>query len=174
MAHVNTKQGKKITKKKKKNTKIKIKCVGGGGGPIFSICSVWSLTQCHSWNSLPWSHQQTFIIATFYRPPATTTSFYSTSSSLEKENPSSNMLGTPLSRGGWEARRAFGPSTHYRIAFCETRERPSLAFFIATNRIVLFKNCEEINHCVLKQYHLISCLKEIAHYKHLYTKKNLE
>ena len=30
MAHVNTKQGKKITKKNKiKNTKIKIKCVGG-------------------------------------------------------------------------------------------------------------------------------------------------
>ena len=34
MAHVNTKHGKKITKKnnKIKNTKIKIKCVGGGGG----------------------------------------------------------------------------------------------------------------------------------------------
>ena len=97
MAHVITKQGKKITKKNKiKNTKIKIKCVGGA---IFSICSVWSLTQCHSWNSLPCSHQQTFIIVTFYRSPATTISFYSTSSSPEKENSSSNTLGTPLSRG---------------------------------------------------------------------------
>ena len=39
MAHVNTKHGKKITKKnnKIKNTKIKIKCVGGGQS---SICSV--------------------------------------------------------------------------------------------------------------------------------------
>ena len=40
MAHVIAKQGKKMTKKIIKNTKIKIKCVGGGGGPIFSICSV--------------------------------------------------------------------------------------------------------------------------------------
>ena len=34
MVHVNTKQGKKITKKitKYKNTKIKIRCVGGGVG----------------------------------------------------------------------------------------------------------------------------------------------
>ena len=78
-----------------------------GGGPIFSICSIWSLTQCHSWNSLPCSHQQTFIIATFYRPPATTISFYSTSSSPEKENTSSNRLGTPLSRG---AEKPEGPS----------------------------------------------------------------
>ena len=30
----------KQTKKKIKNTKIKIICVGGGGGGIFSICSV--------------------------------------------------------------------------------------------------------------------------------------
>ena len=82
-------------KKKMNNTKIKIKCVGGGGGPIFSICSVWSLTQCHSWNSLPCSHQHTFIIATFYRPPATTISYDSTSSSPEKENTSSNRLGPP-------------------------------------------------------------------------------
>ena len=39
MANVIAKQGKKITKKNKiKNTKIKGKCVGGGGA-IFSICS---------------------------------------------------------------------------------------------------------------------------------------
>ena len=92
---------KKITKKKKiKNTKIKIKCLGGGGGgPIFSICSVRSVTQCHSWNSLPCSHQQFSIIAT-YRPPATTNSYSTTSP--EKKNPSSNRLGTPpppLARG---------------------------------------------------------------------------
>ena len=97
------------------NKKYKNKNKMCRGGAIFSICSVWSLTQCHSWNSLPCSHQQFSIIATFYSPPATTISFYSTTSSPEKENPSSNRLGTPLSRGGWEARRDFGPSTHYRI-----------------------------------------------------------
>ena len=69
------------------------------------------LTQCHSWNSLPCSHQHTFSIATFYRPPATTISFDSTSSSPEKENTNSNRLGPPPLE---EARRAFGPSTHYR------------------------------------------------------------
>ena len=39
MAHVNTKHGKKITTKnnKIKNTKIKIKCVGGGGGGQSSL-----------------------------------------------------------------------------------------------------------------------------------------
>ena len=100
MAHVIAKQSKKITKKQQnKKYKNKNKMYGGGGGAIFSICSVWSLSQCHSWNSLPCSHQQTFIIATFYRPPATTISFYSTSSSPEKENTISNRLGTPLSRG---------------------------------------------------------------------------
>ena len=95
-----------------KNTKIKIKCVGGG--PIFSICSVWSLTQCHSWNSLPCSHYQTFSIATFYRPPATTISFYSTSSSPEKENPSSIRLGTP---GGMRSQKGLRPfNTLQRIS----------------------------------------------------------
>ena len=62
---------------------------------IFSICSVWSLSQRHSWNSLPCSHQHTFSIATFYRPPATTISYDSNSSSPEKEITSSNRLGTP-------------------------------------------------------------------------------
>ena len=47
-------------------------------------------------------------------------SFYSTSSSPEKEIWSSNRLGTPLD-GGWEARRAFGPSTHYRGHLFELR-----------------------------------------------------
>ena len=89
-----------------KNTKIKIKCVGGG--PIFSICYVWSLTQCHSWNSLPCNHQHTFSIATFYRPPATTISYDSTSSSPEKEITSSNRLGIPPRRGGGE--KPEGPS----------------------------------------------------------------
>ena len=41
MAHVSTKHGKKITKKqnKIKNTKIKIKCVGwgGGGSSLFAL-----------------------------------------------------------------------------------------------------------------------------------------
>ena len=95
----NNKKNKKI---KNKKIKIKIKYVGGGGGGgggIFSICSVWSLTHCHSWNNLPCSHQQFSIIVTFYRPPATTISFYSTTSPPEKKKPSSNRLGTPLSRG---------------------------------------------------------------------------
>ena len=42
MAHVNTKHGKKITKKRQ-NKKYKNK------NKMFSICSVWSLTQCRSW-----------------------------------------------------------------------------------------------------------------------------
>ena len=41
MAHVNSKHGKKSKKSKKskiKNTKIKIKCVGGGGQPsLFAL-----------------------------------------------------------------------------------------------------------------------------------------
>ena len=65
---------------------------------IFMYMYLYICTQYHSWNSLPCSNQQFSIIATFYRPPATTISFYSTSS-LEKKNPSSNRLGTPLSRG---------------------------------------------------------------------------
>ena len=42
MAHVNSKHGKKLKKKKIKNKKYKTKtkmCMGGGG-PIFTICSV--------------------------------------------------------------------------------------------------------------------------------------
>ena len=55
---------------------------------------------CHRiGQGINFSHQQTFSIAT-YRPPATTISFYSTSSSPEKENVSSNRLGTPLAGGG--------------------------------------------------------------------------
>ena len=86
-------------------------CVGVGGGPIFSILSVWSLTHCHSWSSLPCSHQQTFSIATFYRPPATTISFNSTSSSPEKENSSSNRLGPPPPPPpSWGVEKPQGPS----------------------------------------------------------------
>ena len=41
MTHINTKQGKKITKNNKiKNTKIKIKCVGGGGNLLHLICLI--------------------------------------------------------------------------------------------------------------------------------------
>ena len=70
-----------------------------GGGAIFSICSVLSLTHCHSWNSLPCINQQFSIIATCYRPPATTISFYSyISSSPVKKKTSSNRLGTSLSQ----------------------------------------------------------------------------
>ena len=79
---------------------------------LFSICSAWSLTHCHSWNNLPCIQQQFFVIASCYRPPATTISLFSyTSSSPVKKSRSSNRLGTA---GGWEARRAFGPSTDYR------------------------------------------------------------
>ena len=67
----------------------------GGGNLLYLL---WSLTHCLSWSSLPGSHQQFSIIAT-YRPPATTI-FYSTpTSSPEKKKPSSNRLGTHLSRG---------------------------------------------------------------------------
>ena len=58
------------------------------------------LTYCHSWNSLPCIHQQFSIIASCCRPPATTISAYSyTSSCPAEEKTSSNRLGTPLSRG---------------------------------------------------------------------------
>ena len=57
----------------------------GGGGAIFSICSVCSLTHRHSWNSLPCIHQQFSIITSCYRPPATTISVYSYTSSRAKE-----------------------------------------------------------------------------------------
>ena len=92
MAHI-AKQGKKTTKKQQnKKYKNKNKMCRGDQSSLFALSDL-------SWNSLPCSHQQTFIIATFYRPPATTISFYSTSSAPEKENTISNRLGTPLSRG---------------------------------------------------------------------------
>ena len=75
---------------KNNNNKNKV-CRGGG---IFSICSVWSLTHCHSWNNRPCIQQQFSIIASCYRPPATTISVFSyTSTSPEKKNRSSNRLG---------------------------------------------------------------------------------
>ena len=52
------------------------------GRTFFSIFSVW--THCHSWNRLPCNDHQYFIIVTCYRPPATTISFYSSSSPEEK------------------------------------------------------------------------------------------
>ena len=66
------------------------------------------------------SHQQFSIIATFYRPPATTISFYSTTSSPEKKKTSSNRLGTPLSRGVEKPERpsALQPTTESRVTFC--------------------------------------------------------
>ena len=70
-----------------------------GGGPIFTICSVWSLTlpQLEQSSLHP---QQFSVIASCYRPPTTTISVFSyTSTAPEKENRSSNRLGTPLSRG---------------------------------------------------------------------------
>ena len=67
---------------------------------IFSIYAVLSLRLCHSWNNLPCIHQQFSVIASCYRPPATTISVYSyTSSCPAKEKRNSNRLGTPLSRG---------------------------------------------------------------------------
>ena len=73
-------------------------------------------SRCHSWNSLPCSHQHTFSIATFYRPPATTNSYDSTSSSPDKEFTSRNRLGTPPRRGVEkpEGPSALQPTTEYR------------------------------------------------------------
>ena len=82
--------------------------------------TVFEDVYCHSCNSLPCSHQQTFSIATFYRPPATTISFYSTSSPPEKENVSRNRLGPPPppppSRGVEkpEGPSALQPTTEHR------------------------------------------------------------
>ena len=81
---------------------------------------VFHCTNIPSWNSLPCSHQYTFSIATFYRPPATTISYDSTSSSPEKEITSRNRLGTPPPPppldGGLRSQKGLRPFTHYRIS----------------------------------------------------------
>ena len=61
------------------------------------------------------SHHHTFSIATFYRPPATTISYDSTSSSPDKEIKSRNRLGTPPRRGVEkpEGSSALQPTTEY-------------------------------------------------------------
>ena len=58
-----------------------------------------------------------FSIATFYRPPATTISYDSNSSSPEKEYTSRNRLGTPPRRGVEkpEGPSALQPTTEYRL-----------------------------------------------------------
>ena len=86
-----------------------ILCMGGGG--VFSICYVWSLTHCHGWNSLPCIHQQFSIIASCNRPPATTISIYSYTSSPGKKKTSSNRLGTPLSQKKPEGPLPLQPTT---------------------------------------------------------------
>ena len=109
MAHVNSKHGKnkKSKKKKIKNTKKK-KCVGRTN-LFYLLCPISNTMPQFEQSSF---HPQQFsVITSCYRPPATTISVFSyTSTAPVKKNRSSNRLATPLR----EARRGFGPSTHYR------------------------------------------------------------
>ena len=90
-------------------------CRGGGGGVIFSICSLIS-------NTLPQLEQSSLQPSTvlLHRHLLQTTS-YNHLLLLHhllisrKEKTKQQQARNPLSRRVWEARRAFGPSTHYRI-----------------------------------------------------------
>ena len=87
MAHVNSKHGKKLKKEKKekiKNTKMKIKCVGGTN-LHYLLCLISNTLPQLKQSSL---HPQQFsVIASCYRPPATTISVFSyISTAPEKEN----------------------------------------------------------------------------------------
>ena len=69
------------------NTIVTTRVEGSGRrGEGYSALKRWVgvFYHCHSWNSLPCSHQQVSIIAT-YRLPATTISFYSTTSSAPEK-----------------------------------------------------------------------------------------
>ena len=72
-------------------------CRGGGGGPnLYLLCLISNtLPQLEQSSMHP---QQFSVIASCYRPPATTISVFSyTSTAPVKKNRSSNRLGTPLS-----------------------------------------------------------------------------
>ena len=91
-------------------------CRGGGGNLLYLLCLISNTLPQLEQSSL---HPQQFsVFASCYRPPATTISVFSyTSTAPVKKNRSSNRLGTtppPQPGGGGEARRAFGPSAHYR------------------------------------------------------------
>ena len=92
MVHVNSKHGEKL-----KKSKIKIKCVGGTN-LHYLLCLISNTLPQLEQSSL---HPQQFSgIASCYRPPATTISVFSyTSTAPVKKNRSSNRLGIPLSRG---------------------------------------------------------------------------
>ena len=101
MAHVNSKHDKKLKKEKKekiKNTKIKIKCVGGGGGNLHHLLCLISntLPQLEQSSVHP---QQFSVIASCYRPPATTISVFSYTSTAPVKKHRSSRLRTPLIRG---------------------------------------------------------------------------
>ena len=77
---------------------MKIKCVGGTNLHYLLRLISNTLPQLEQSSLHP---QQLSDIASCYRPPATTISVFSyTSTAPEKENRSSNRLGTALSRGG--------------------------------------------------------------------------
>ena len=158
MADVNIKHGKKIPKKlkKKKKTKIKntkikikIKCVGGGGS-IFSICSVWSLTHYHSWYSLPCIHQQFSIIATCYNHLLLLPHLIS-----REENPSSNRLG--------RVDKSEGPSAL----------QPTTEYCNYTAQIhIEFSNCCVKHTFVVSNIHLL-CQTYICCVKHTFVVSNI-
>ena len=90
---------KNIKKRKKKKYKNKNKMCRGGGGDQSSLFALISntLPQLEQSSLHP---QQFSVIASCYRPPATTISVFSfTSTDPVKKNRSSNRLGTPLAGG---------------------------------------------------------------------------
>ena len=97
MAHVNSKHGKKLKKLKKRNNqkyKNKKKCVKWG--PIFTICSVWSLTHLPQLEQSSLHPQQFSVIVSCYRPPATTISVFSyTSTALVKKQKQQQARNNP-------------------------------------------------------------------------------
>ena len=110
---------KNLKKEKIKNTKIKITCVGweGGGDYLhYLLCLISNTLPQLEQSSL---HPQQFsVIASCYRPPATTISVFSyTSTAPEKENRSSNRLGNPLSQGV-EKPLALQPITEIKSHAC--------------------------------------------------------
>ena len=125
------KNNKKEIKEKRKITKIKIKCVGGwgggGGSSLFALSLISNTLPQLEQSSL---HPQQFsVIASCYRPPATTISVFSyTSTSPVKNNRTSNRLGPPppLSRG---VEKPEGPSALQPTTEMAERDKSDRARF---------------------------------------------
>ena len=108
--------------------------------------------------------QHRHLLHTFYIPPATTISFYSTSSSPEKENVSSNRLGTPPPPPRRGVEKPEGPS-----ALQPTTENQQSAFSawrkLVLNKVnlILEKSPKSLANPILSDPHKIQDLKNIQY-----------